>query len=399
MIHFLLDPRLRLWNLFDLALVLLMIVDCWVLTYLVEVEAQQLQLLSGLRLLRLLRISRILRMVPELGMMVKSMFAALRSVTSTCILAVGVMYIFAIMLTQWVKGYGSEDTCIGDENEICLKEYFGTIMLSFLSLTQILVFDDTFEVVRPVFKEQMTVGFLLVVYMLLVSFTVLNMLIGIICDIVSETCAGEKEKMQQRRVEELFLSLDADGNGQLSRQEFEESGAMAQLRKLGIDDGILKNAFDILDTDGDGKLESREFAHMIFKCIHPPQSQDILEIENKVDLIADVCGFDRKAIGIFQHSRTNDRSVASEKALAEGVPDGSEKERALGPGEDPALLGRLAALGRRLGDLALAAEAMPTAVRGAGGATHDSRAAPAPAAVAAQSRVPVALQRTLRMIT
>merc|ERR1712137_496871 len=111
----------------------------------------QLQALSTLRLLRLLRLSRIVRYLPGLGIVIKSMAAALRSVSSTLILAVGIMYLFAIVLTQWVKGYGKQGKCVPEipesdcDDQTCFQDYFGSIPLTFLSLMQILVFDDTFD--------------------------------------------------------------------------------------------------------------------------------------------------------------------------------------------------------------------------------------------------------------
>merc|ERR1719487_687797 len=272
---------------FDLCLVFFMVMDTWVLAHVIDVDSSSLQFMSSLRLLRLLRMTRILRLVPELGMMVKSMLAAVRSVTSTCVLAIGIMYVFAILFTQWVKGYGSKGKCIGFEESVCLKDYFGTIALSFLALTQILVFDDTFEVVRPIFKERFMMGAMLIVYILLVSFTVLNMLIGIICDIVSETTAHEREKQLKQRVKDIFHLLDANDDGTISREEFQED-AVEKLELLGIEPQVSRNAFDILDVDRDGQLSPDEFIRMIFKILHPPHAEEILEIEARVDSLADV---------------------------------------------------------------------------------------------------------------
>lgn len=316
--QFFYDPDMRKWNIFDLFMVLSMVLDTWVMTYLLDVDAGSLKLLSTLRLLRLMRLTRLLRLVPELGMMVKSMLAAVRSVASTCILGLGIMYIFAILFCQWVKSYGSEGKCIGYENALCLQDYFGTIALSFLALMQILVFDDTFEIVRPIFKERFHMGVALIVYIILVSFTVLNMLIGIICDIVSETTASEREKQLKRRVEEIFRSLDTDGSDTITRDEF-QGEALDQLEMLGIEPQVMKNAFDILDVDRDGQLECEEFIKMIFKCLHAPQSEDILEIEARVDGIADQIGLGRSAIQVIDKERRP--SVGGEQSMAPSLHD------------------------------------------------------------------------------
>ena len=56
-----------------------MVIENWLLSWMISDPEGAMSSLSALRLLRLLRISRIFRMVPELGMMVKSMAAAARS--------------------------------------------------------------------------------------------------------------------------------------------------------------------------------------------------------------------------------------------------------------------------------------------------------------------------------
>merc|ERR1719311_1109768 len=233
------------------------------------------------------------------------MVAALRSVTSTLVLQVGIMYIFAIVLTQWAKSYGKEGKCV---DGICFDYYFGSISMSLLALMQILVFDDTFEIVRPVMKERITIGLLLILYMCIASFTVLNMLIGVICDIVSSTTAREKEKVMRSRVEDLFEQIDEDGSGTITREEFENRNTIEHISKLGIDKNLLRNVFDIMDTDDDNHLEAKEFIDMMFTLIHPPKSQDILAIHARIDRLAEL-------LGILSATKTKGPPVSTAKEL------------------------------------------------------------------------------------
>mmetsp|Transcript_10437 Transcript_10437/g.18794 ORF Transcript_10437/g.18794 Transcript_10437/m.18794 type:complete len:649 (-) Transcript_10437:237-2183(-) len=311
-VSFFTDPKHAPWNIFDFSLVVLMIFETWILAYAFNLEDNDdFRFLSSLRLLRLLRISRVFRLVPELGIMVKSLMAAVRSVSSTAVLAIGIMYIFAILLTQWVKSYDEDRVCLveddaGNLTQICIQDWFGTIPDSFLTLAQILVFDDTFEIVRPIFKEDVRTGMLLVVYMLIVSFTILNMLIGIICDIVSETEKEEKQKMLRIEVEEIFKYIDAEGKGVIVRDEFESADrALVRLEAMGIGKTVLQNAFDILDRDGVGKLELADFVAMIFKCLNPPTSSDVLLINRKIDRLAELLGVGRTATAVLtkEHER------------------------------------------------------------------------------------------------
>lgn len=237
------------------------------------------------------------------------MVAALRSVGSTVVLAVGIMYLFAIVLTQWAKSYGPEDLCVLElpasecDAPTCFQEFFGTILKSFLSLMQILVFDDTFDIVRPAFRERADIGVLLILYMLLMSFTILNMLIGVICGIVSQSCSMEREKMLRGKVKDIFANMDTDVSGFISRAEFEEQQGPDQLRKVGIDGSFVTDAFDILDDNGDGVLHSDEFTCMIFKCINPLQTQEVLAIGPRIDAVTRSAGIDVQATAVLETER------------------------------------------------------------------------------------------------
>jgi len=131
-------------------------------------------------------------------------------------------------------------------------------------------------------------GILLIFFILVASFTVLNMLIGVICEIVSSTTAEEKEKILRAKVDDIFSQIDSDGSGTISRTEFESLNAVELMAKLGIEQVLLDNAFDILDTDEDDNLGSAEFIDMIFKLLNPPQSQDVLVIHRKIDKLKEV---------------------------------------------------------------------------------------------------------------
>ncbi|KAF4674351.1 hypothetical protein FOL47_009373 [Perkinsus chesapeaki] len=228
------DKVLRFWNIFDLCLVLMMVVEIWVLL-LLHVDASTLGSLSVLRLLRLLRITRVFRMVPELGMMVKSMAAAARSVSSTLAIILALMYVFAIILTQWVKSSEERLTMEVDGMPGFFDDMFGTIPKSMLTLWQVLVFDDTFSLIRSTLSESPPCGILLLIFIMLGSFMILNILIGVICEIVSGTTESERDKILKERIVEVFDAMDVDGSGTLTESEFNAQAAN-RLQKLGVDE-------------------------------------------------------------------------------------------------------------------------------------------------------------------
>eukprot|EP00746_Dinoflagellata_sp_MGD_P005889 gnl/MRDRNA2_/MRDRNA2_111418_c0_seq1.p1 gnl/MRDRNA2_/MRDRNA2_111418_c0~~gnl/MRDRNA2_/MRDRNA2_111418_c0_seq1.p1 ORF type:complete len:622 (+),score=111.43 gnl/MRDRNA2_/MRDRNA2_111418_c0_seq1:130-1995(+) len=286
-IRFFKDPAHWKSNVFDLFLVLLMILEAWILqAFSSGTNLHQFSLIRLLRLMRLLRITRIISIVPELGMMVKSLKDAARSVTSTLILEIGIMYIVGVIFTQWAKEHANPCFPEMDEGACFLHEYFGSIAKSLVTLLQILVFDNTFIIIRPILSDSWYMGCLLILFMVVGSWTVLNMLIGIICEIICTGTAEEKMKILEHRVMEVFSCIDLDGSGTVSRDEFNRHGVQQQLIKLGISGDIVRNAFDILDCDDSGYFESKDFMSMVFKLLNPPQSQDIQVLNQKLSEIA-----------------------------------------------------------------------------------------------------------------
>merc|ERR1719353_2853563 len=145
-----------------------MILETWIMPVVKsyqtdEGENSQLSQLSILRLLRLLRLTRMVRLMragPELVTLIKGMAKAGRSVGSTLLLLIIVLYVFGIIFAGMLGNVPPE------ECPAC-RQMFGDITKSMFTL----------------FLAGMLLAFL--IYVLMSSFTILNMLIGVLCEVVS----------------------------------------------------------------------------------------------------------------------------------------------------------------------------------------------------------------------
>jgi len=292
--------------------------------------------------------------VPELGMMVKSLAAAARSVSSTFILLAFLMYVFAVIFTQWGK---DKPTLNGDtyfdedaNSEVKSTNFFGDMMATFFSLMQILVYDDTFSLIRDTYAEAKHMGLLLIFFIFLGSFTILNMLIGVICEIVSNTKKEEEEKLLMSKIEDLFLEMDLDESGSISREEFGDK--IELLEKFGLDQTTIKLAFDLIDADRSGQLEMQEFIHMVFRLLHPPASQDLLCVKRNLARLCEALGCDvfdappppKKTAPRSNTSRPKKKRESGTQSVAGGGADKSSgvcavdrpEERSGGPSQSVA---------------------------------------------------------------
>ena len=129
--------------------------------------------LSILRSLRILRAMRLVSTIPSLRRVVSSLLSAVPSMGSIILLLLLINYVFSVMTT---KLFGQE-----------FEKYFGTLGESFFTFFQIMTLEGwANEVVRPVMEKHPWAWLLFVPYIVLTSFMVLNLFIGIVVDAMQQ---------------------------------------------------------------------------------------------------------------------------------------------------------------------------------------------------------------------
>lgn len=211
------------WFVFDSLLVLTMVSETWIMSVILLMtgssgsgvgNASFIRLFRLLRLTRMARMARLLRSFPELLILIKGMLAAFRSVSCTLILLIIVVYVYGILFTQLTEGEIHE-------------EYFDTVLGAMHSLIVYGTFlDDLASLVFVLEKESLIQLTLFYSFVLLSALTVMNMLIGVLCEVVSGVAAAEGEESTIKYVHQLFEDLlaqsgaDEDGNNMISKNEF-----------------------------------------------------------------------------------------------------------------------------------------------------------------------------------
>jgi len=279
-------------NMFDLILLLVMLFETLIVGLIWGGESN-LPGLQTIRLLRLTRLLRLLRSFPEMMIMVKSLVAALLSVALTFTMVIGLMYVFAVTFTVWSQSHEQKYPCDG---LTCTEAAFGTIPRSYMTLTQILCFDNTYSIVRATFNEDSLYGFMLIAFITIGGFTLLNVLIGIICEIVSHTSAVQREQLAQEAMESALANLDTQND--LSDKEID------RLSKIGIDEDTCNFAHHMLTYEG-GEITKSRYLKTLNKLMHKPEAHDVALVERKLELLRETC--------IDQAKRKRQRKADEEK--------------------------------------------------------------------------------------
>jgi hypothetical protein len=243
------------WFKFDSALVSLMVFETWLMPLAAEFLDSDgngggfggLSILRLLRLLRLTRMARLMRAFPELMIMIQGMVAAGRSVFSTLVLLLITLYVFSIVFKQM----------FGDYPELypVVAESYGSLgMSSFYLFMGGTLCDDITSRMGDLREETGFTGIgLFSFYVLISAFTVLNMLIGVLCEVVTATADEEGRKAKVAKVQEMigpvFDEIDEDGTQTVSRKEFEQLSAHESVREAFEEIGIeLDHVVALADT-------------------------------------------------------------------------------------------------------------------------------------------------------
>lgn len=285
------------WFLFDSLLALLMVWETWieVALFLVIGESgygrynpNRLLPLRSLRLLRLTRVARlvkVLRAFPELMVLAKAMVMALRSVGAAIALLVIIIYIFSILFTQILS-----DTETG-------KGHFDNIPQTFDTLLMMGVFTEQREFFEHMLDGSLWYYFLFMLYLAVTSYTVLNMLLGIICEVIADVTAREKEDLLISELTKRLSSITellahdkvdlSNEESKVTREYFLEimhyEEVTEALSEVGVDVLALVDLADFIFPE-DGDIELSQFLQILlqFRGSNSATVKDIVDMRKYV---------------------------------------------------------------------------------------------------------------------
>lgn len=153
------------WNIFDFAVVAIALVPA-----------------AGpftvLRALRILRVLRLLAVVPKMRRVVESLLRSVPGISSIAAILLLIFYVFAVIATNL---FGA-----------AFDEWFGTVGRSMYSLFQIMTLESwSMGIVRPVMKEYPFAWAFFVPFILVATFTMLNLFIAIIVSAMQEQAEAD----------------------------------------------------------------------------------------------------------------------------------------------------------------------------------------------------------------
>lgn len=279
------------WFVFDSFLVTLMFIDTYLLPLWLKIsdlkgagDTSVLKLVRMTRISRMARMAKLLKAFPELTILIKGIWVAARSVFFTLCLLTIIIYIFAVAFRQ-----------LTDDQEIGAK-YFKSVPDSMKSLLLYGVLPDQAEIVTNIGDSHVILGILSLIFILLASLTVMNMLVGVLVEVVSVVSSVEKEELKVNFVKSrlrwmlINTGLDADHDMKISRKELDmllmDPVAARIIKDVGVDPVGLVDFGDYIFQDSKDGLTFPQFIEVIlqFRGTNNATVKDVVDLR-KVTLI------------------------------------------------------------------------------------------------------------------
>lgn len=156
--------------------------------------------LSVLRAFRILRILRLLSVVPQMRRVISALGHSIPGMSSVIGVLVLIFYVCAVLATK----------LFGQHPDPNMQEWFGTIGASGYTLFQIMTLESwSMGIVRPTLEIFPWAGLFFIPFIIITSFAVLNLFIGIIVDAMQmaqlETRSKDKEELKTFTHEEMEI--------------------------------------------------------------------------------------------------------------------------------------------------------------------------------------------------
>lgn len=257
------------WNLFDLAIVLLQVVE-EIVTFIATTAGSTadamstnfsfMRLMRILRLIRIVRMVRVLRLISELRTMVTSIGSSMNQLLWAVVLLLLIIYVVSVYFTQLVVDHRITNEG-GDFPE--LIAYWNSLGRSALTLFGAISGGIDWDMaIGPLMTHiSLAMGPIFCLYIAFAVLALMNVVTGVFVENAIESANRDKERYLIETARDLFHTA-LSSTGVISWVEFEKQlespELQGYLQGLGVDAASARGLFEILDVDGSGTIDAEE---------------------------------------------------------------------------------------------------------------------------------------------
>jgi len=286
----------------------------------------------AIRLLRVVRVIQKAKLFREVWLLLRGLMDSIRTLFWTCIVIFFITYIFAVF-GLWLIGHSIKqfyDAAVDKEEQKQLAEvltWIGGLGPFTRTLLQFLTLDSWNSKMEPIMEFLPWCWAYFYAYISVAVFVLMNLVTAIIVENAMTTArldedhqVKQKEAIKQQELLELrnlFLMMDADGDGTLDWEEFKAAFSDPQMSKkwklLDFSPDDCLEIFQLLD-DGDGGIDTNEFFSGLARMKGTAQSKDLVRLSKTVDRLSANVSAISQLLGGRPCSPTS-RSLARDSSL------------------------------------------------------------------------------------
>lgn len=287
--------RGRLWNMFDLLLVVGQMFEeaIGLITSGNKntglPSAFLLRIIRVLRCVRTIRLLQVMRFADELRLLVSCIMHSLKAFSWSLALIMMMIYMASVYFALGVQLYRVEQINAPVNSEaylasVELEALAGNVPLAMLSLFQALTGGmDWNDMAKPMMDHvAWWWGIIFFFYVSFMLFAVLNVVTAIFVENAIERSESVKQVQKMNKASRLFKSLDLDGSGQITCDEImnnlESQQVQEFFRSINVHTSEAKALFDLLDNDGGDGLDFQEFIGGCMRLQGPARSVDLVKL-------------------------------------------------------------------------------------------------------------------------
>eukprot|EP00929_Paragymnodinium_shiwhaense_P091999 TRINITY_DN5187_c0_g2_i2.p1 TRINITY_DN5187_c0_g2~~TRINITY_DN5187_c0_g2_i2.p1 ORF type:complete len:730 (+),score=153.96 TRINITY_DN5187_c0_g2_i2:63-2252(+) len=278
------------WNRLDFVLAFCSMLDAWIMPVYAELAQNDnsgnglgnMQAMRLLRLLRVLRMARLIETRKELLVLVEGLFGAVRAMVWIGLFLIIIIYAGAVFCNTVIQPGDISHETYGDGDF-----YFDGLGASMLTLFNMCILDEWGVVLRPLQKTTPLLMLFFIGFILVTTFGVLNLIIGVIADRTMEASLQVKDMEAEKRKQEKVVKLNEMAemifaeDDALSLDEMEEivqngkvPSLLETIMEVGLPRGISVPELHLMfDMEYEGTLSKEEFSDGVYGMIFNDEFQ------------------------------------------------------------------------------------------------------------------------------
>eukprot|EP00927_Polykrikos_kofoidii_P021793 TRINITY_DN20534_c0_g1_i3.p1 TRINITY_DN20534_c0_g1~~TRINITY_DN20534_c0_g1_i3.p1 ORF type:complete len:689 (-),score=87.53 TRINITY_DN20534_c0_g1_i3:28-2040(-) len=287
------------WTRLDIFLATASVVSGWILepifvSHGTQHEIGPFALLRTTRLFRVARMVRLLIAFKELWMLVRGLMTSLSTMVYTSILLCCVIYVFSCLSMVLIT-----NNPINMQDPVyrqIVDDHLNDLSRTMLTLVRFATLDSIASIYTPLIVTDWTLSFFFGALFLTLSIVLMNLVTAIIVNCAMEqtmhdtdlqkSVDANKKKKLVKDLREIFMRLDNDGSGHLSRFELtritqEDREMLSNLMAANDPQEI----FDAMDVDGDDQVCIDEFIDAVWQVCVSEAPIEIKRMDKQIALL------------------------------------------------------------------------------------------------------------------